>query len=152
MPLKIGTPAPDFSLQADDGEDFSFYLETEDTPVILYFYPKDFTPGCTTEACEFRDTFSAFNSQGIRIIGVSRDGVDRHRRFKKKFGIPYTLLSDLTGTVTKRYGALMPIVALPKRVTYLIDKAKNIVAVKSDFFDAAEHVRSMEKSIALLRK
>ena len=93
MTIKIGQQAPAFSLPSDTGGTIS--LEAlRGRPVVLFFYPKDDTPGCTTEACEFRDSWEAVQRAGAVVLGVSPDGVDSHRRFREKFSLPYPLLAD----------------------------------------------------------
>lgn len=98
-----GEKAPDFTLEADDGRQISLkdYMGKR---VVLYFYPKDDTPGCTREAVEFRDVADEFEKQGAVIVGVSKDSVDSHRKFKQKHGLPFTLLSDPGGKVLELYG------------------------------------------------
>jgi thioredoxin-dependent peroxiredoxin len=93
MKIKIGDTAPDFSLQDDNGKTVTLaqYLGK---PVVLYFYPKDDTPGCTTEACNFRDDYSAYQKAGVTILGISPDNEKSHTGFKLKYNLPYTLLSD----------------------------------------------------------
>ena len=98
-----GEKAPNFTLEADDGRPVSLneYLGKR---VVLYFYPKDGTPGCTTEAVEFRDVADEFEKQGATIIGVSKDSIQSHQKFKQKYNLPFTLLSDPEGKVTDLYG------------------------------------------------
>jgi len=98
-----GDEAPVFTLEADDGRQVSLkdYLGKK---LVLYFYPKDNTPGCTTEAVEFRDVAEEFEKQGVVIVGVSKDSVLSHQKFKEKHGLPFTLLSDPEGKVLNLYG------------------------------------------------
>src|SRR5213596_2447436 len=91
--------------------------------VVLYFYPKDATPGCTLEARAFRDSYQAFTAQDAEVIGVSSDSVRSHRRFAARHGLPFVLLSDTGGAVRERYGVERTLGLLPGRVTYVIDKA-----------------------------
>lgn len=93
MPISANQPAPDFTLADDTGKTVSL-AEFRGQPVILYFYPKDDTPGCTTEACNFRDDYSAYQAAGVTILGVSPDSVKSHAKFKQKFGLPFQLLAD----------------------------------------------------------
>ena len=150
MALKVGTQAPDFTLPSDDGSTFSLYNDVSEKNLILYFYPRDFTPGCTAEACEFRDSFREFEDAGVEIIGVSRDSIQRHTAFKKKFNIPYKLLSDSDGQVCDDYDALIPILRTPRRVSYLIDRDKKIVAVTTNFLNAVAHVSKMLSALEKL--
>jgi peroxiredoxin Q/BCP len=101
--VEIGQPAPDFTLQDQSGRDVTL-SQLRGRPVVLYFYPKDDTPGCTKEACAFRDAFDDFRAQGAKIVGVSPDGVDSHARFAQKFALPFTLLADPERTVCQAYG------------------------------------------------
>ena len=99
-----GEKAPAFSLPSDDGKTVSLE-DLRGRPVVLYFYPKDDTPGCTTEACDFRDNWQAVQDAGAVVLGVSPDGVDSHRAFKKKFDLPFPLLADEDHAVAEAYGA-----------------------------------------------
>lgn len=101
--LQIGDRAPQFMLQDDTGKTVSL-SEYRGKTLILYFYPKDETPGCTKEACDFRDHYQQFLKQGAALLGVSRDSVESHAAFKKKFQLPFPLLSDDCGTMTEAYG------------------------------------------------
>ena len=94
--------APNFTLQADDGKEVSL-SDYRGKKVVLYFYPKDDTPGCTSEAKAFRDSIDEFISEDIVILGVSKDSIQSHQKFKKKYGLPFTLLSDPEGKVMKLY-------------------------------------------------
>ncbi len=103
MPLTANIPAPDFSLQDENGvkHNLSDYLGKV---VLLYFYPKDDTPGCTTEACNFRDDYSAYEKEGIVILGVSPDTSSKHKKFKEKYSLPFSLLADVNHEVCQLYG------------------------------------------------
>ena len=98
-----GTPAPDFELQSDEGETVKL-SDFRGRPVVLYFYPKDDTPGCTTEACEFRDAYDVFRDRGTEVLGVSPDDISSHERFKHKYELPFTLLADPDHEVAEQYG------------------------------------------------
>jgi peroxiredoxin Q/BCP len=134
MPIKSGIPAPDFKLLDDTGEMRSL-SDFRGKPVILYFYPKDDTPGCTTEACNFRDDYSAYEKADVVILGVSPDSVKSHVKFKEKFGLPFPLLADEDHEVCEMYDVW----ALKKfmgreymgvlRTTFLIDAQGQIVRV-----------------------
>ena len=93
MALQIGDPAPDFTLPDQDGKPVSL-AALRGQRVVIYFYPKDDTPGCTKEACNFRDQWSAFAAHGIRVLGISKDGASSHARFIAKYALPFTLLTD----------------------------------------------------------
>jgi len=98
-----GTLAPDFELTSDTGERVKL-SELRGKPVVLYFYPKDDTPGCTTEACEFRDAYDVFRERGAEVLGVSPDDVTSHEKFKTKYQLPFTLLADPEHEVAEKYG------------------------------------------------
>ncbi len=107
MPIdypKEGEPAPDFTLPSDQGGEVSL-RDLRGRNVVLYFYPKDNTPGCTKEACSFRDHLSNFQKQDTVILGVSLDSLDSHEKFRSKYGLTFPLLSDVDGAVSKAYGA-----------------------------------------------
>jgi peroxiredoxin Q/BCP len=98
-----GEPAPDFELKSDRGERVRLSA-LHGRPVVLYFYPKDDTPGCTTEACEFRDAYDEFRARGVEVLGISPDSVGSHEKFKAKHELPFTLLSDPDHEAAERYG------------------------------------------------
>jgi peroxiredoxin Q/BCP len=101
--IEEGQPAPDFELESDTGETVKL-SELRGRPVVLYFYPKDDTPGCTTEACEFRDAYDVFRDRGAEVLGVSPDDVASHGKFKTKHELPFTLLADPDHFVADKYG------------------------------------------------
>ena len=101
--VEEGAPAPEFELTNDEGETVTLSA-LRGKPVVLYFYPKDDTPGCTTEACEFRDAYDRFRDQGVEILGVSPDTEASHRKFKSKYELPFTLLADPEHEAAEAYG------------------------------------------------
>ncbi len=121
IPLKEGDEAPDFSLQSDEGNWLKLSDYRGKSNVILYFYPKDQTSGCTKEACHFRDNLSQFKDLTTEILGVSSDDVESHKAFKQKENLNFTLLADTDKEVTKKYAGLS-IYGLASRVTFVIDK------------------------------
>lgn len=143
MALQIGQKAPDFKLNSTSGQILKMSEDLKGKAFILYFYPKDFTRGCTAEACEFRDQFEAFRNLDVPVYGVSRDAISTHEKFKKAYKLPFELLSDLDGKVCKSYDALIPLIKMPKRVTYLIDDKHEIAGVFSDMFESKGHIESM---------
>ena len=102
--LAVGSPAPDFSLTDDSGKTVTL-SKLKGTQVVVYFYPRDDTPGCTTQACGVRDAWDAFTAAGALVLGVSPDGEASHAKFKAKFELPFTLLSDADHAVAEQYGA-----------------------------------------------
>jgi thioredoxin-dependent peroxiredoxin len=134
MPVSINQPAPDFILQDENGTQRSL-ADYRGKPVILYFYPKDDTPGCTTEACNFRDDYSAYENAGVVILGVSPDSPKSHTKFKAKYNLPFTLLADEDHQVAELYGVWGPKKFMGReydgilRTTFLIDADGNIKRV-----------------------
>src|SRR4051812_16534503 len=105
MPVEIGDKAPDFTLKSDSGRNITL-SQLRGKKIVLYFYPKDDTPGCTKEACDFRDAMSKFEKLNAEIIGISKDKSERHQKFKSKYQIPFTLLTDSDATVCLAYGVI----------------------------------------------
>jgi len=127
MSVSVGDKAPDFTMSTDGNGSISL-SKLRGKPVVLYFYPKDDTTGCTAEACGFRDTFPDYGKTGAVVIGVSRDSVASHDKFKKKHGLPFILASDADGKVTEGYGVWIEKSMYGRkymgidRSTFLIDK------------------------------
>ena len=148
MPLSAGIPAPDFEL-LDDTHVLRKLSDYRGRNVVLYFYPADDTPGCTKEACNFRDDYSAYEKANVVILGVSPDGVESHVKFKKKFQLQFPLLADEGHKICDAYGVWGPKKFVGKsydgvlRTTFLIDGNGNIVRV-------FENVRPAEHSAELL--
>lgn len=134
MPISAGIPAPDFELYDDEGR-LRRLSDYRGQKVVLYFYPADDTPGCTKEACNFRDDYSAYLNAGVTILGVSPDSVQSHVKFKAKYGIPFNLLADEGHKVCDLYGTWGPKVLAGRhydgvlRTTFLIDPQGEIVQV-----------------------
>lgn len=120
-PLEPGDALPTFSLPNHDGETVRNEDLTGRGPFVVYFYPRDDTPGCTVEACAFRDEFEAFTEAGAAVYGVSADTPDQHRTFREKHNLPFTLLSDRDGTLSKAFGVKRSFGILPGRVTWVFD-------------------------------
>jgi thioredoxin-dependent peroxiredoxin len=102
--VEPGQPAPEFSLESDQGGRVTL-ADLRGKPVVLYFYPKDDTPGCTTQACDLRDSWTEFERRGATVLGVSPDSIDSHEEFSKKFSLPFPLLADPDHAVAEAYGA-----------------------------------------------
>jgi|HubBroStandDraft_2_1064218.scaffolds.fasta_scaffold15561_2 peroxiredoxin Q/BCP len=126
MTLAIGDKAPDFSLPAHDGRSVSLSDSLGKRAVVLFFYPMDDTPGCTVEACAFRDRYDAFAEAGADVIGISADSGASHEKFATKHKLPMTLLSDPDGKVRALYGVKKTFGLLPGRATFVIDRAGRI--------------------------
>ena len=139
--LTVNTVAPDFTLI--DAAGISHTLsDYRGQFIILYFYPKDNTPGCTKEACNFRDSFSQIRAQNAIILGVSWDSSEKHASFSEKYNLPFTLLSDIKGDVTEAYKAAGWF--MPKRYTYIIDPVGKIVNIYKKF-DISSHSENIIK-------
>jgi peroxiredoxin Q/BCP len=143
----VGAKAPDFALPSQSGEtvrlgDFLGKL------VVLFFYPKDDTPGCTKEVCAFRDNFEEYGKLDAEVIGVSSDSVESHRAFAEKHDLPFALLSDEGGKVRKLYGVPNTLGLFPGRVTYVIDELGVVKHVFSSQLGVERHV---QEAIGALR-
>ena len=138
--VELGGPAPGFRLQTGVGE----YVSLEDfrgkKNVVIYFYPKDFTKGCTAEACEFRDSYEEFKNLGAEVIGISGDNQESHRDFAEEHKLPFILLSDPEGSVRKSYGVKKTLGLIPGRVSFVIDKNGIVKHVFSSQSRATAHV------------
>jgi peroxiredoxin Q/BCP len=133
-----GSTAPDFTLQNGDGADVTL-SQLRGQWVVVYFYPKDDTPGCTAESCAFRDSHQDFTDAGAVVIGISSDSVDSHKAFAAKHNLPFTLLSDAGGKVRKQWGVARTMGVLPGRVTFVIDPDGVVRKVFSSQFRATAH-------------
>lgn len=142
MSLKPGDHAPDFELPSTAGG-FKLSQDTAKNGCILYFYPKNFTPACTAEACAFRDTFDFFKQLNVPVYGISRETLASHRVFKEKYDLPFDLLSDLQAQTARLYKCLIPIANIPQRVTYLIDRRQTIAGVYKNMFSEKKHIKKM---------
>ncbi len=140
-PVRVGDSAPDFTLPDQTGTPVRLGDVIGRTTVVLYFYPKDQTPGCTVEARAFRDSYDEFAAAGAEVIGVSADSVAAHRRFVRSQGLPFRLLSDKDGAVRRLYGVRQTLGILPGRVTYVIDTAGIVRHIYSSQLRARNHSR-----------
>ena len=141
MGLPLGTQAPDFVLNDADGQTFRLSEHLGKQPVVLFFYPKDFTPGCTAEACSFRDSYEDFVDAGALVVGVSSDSERMHRSFASRLRLPFLLLSDPKGEVSRLYGVRKRFLGLlPGRETFVFDRAGKLV-MAFDSPGAGGHVR-----------
>lgn len=138
--IQVGDKAPDFSLPSQSGEQVQLSDRLGEKVVVLYFYPKDETPGCTKEACAFRDSHEVFTDAGAEVIGVSSDSVDKHASFAEHHKLPFTLLADKGGAVRKSYGVPAALGVLPGRVTYVIDQSGTVRHVLNSMTDIGRHV------------
>lgn len=146
--LKKGDRAPEFTLPDQDGRPRKLADLLAGEALILYFYPADFTPGCTREACDLRDLHTQILGAGLRVVGISPQSVDSHRKFSKEFSLPFTLLSDEAKQAVKAYGVDGPLGIGVRRATFLIDaKGKVLDAVLADL-RINRHREFVENAIA----
>ena len=138
--LQVGEAAPDFTLPTQNGTNVSLSEYRGKRAVVLYFYPKDDTPGCTAEACGFRDSYETFTDAGAEVIGVSADSLSSHREFARRYKLPFVLVSDSGGSLRKRYGVPSTFGVMPGRVTYVIDKQGIVRHIFSSQFMPQQHI------------
>lgn len=138
--VQVGDHAPDFTLPTQPGSMVSLKDFLGKSIIVLYFYPKDNTLGCTKEACSFRDSYEVFKEVGAEAIGVSSDSVDSHTKFAQKHQLPFILASDPGGKLRKRYGVPTALGILPGRVTYIIDKQGIVRHIISSHFIPQKHI------------
>ena len=136
-------------LPDQDSRDRSLTSLLGDGPLILYFYPADFTPGCTAEACTLRDLHTEILHAGLRVVGVSPQAPESHRRFREKYTLPFTLLSDCDKTVIKMYEVNGPLGIGVRRATYLIDQGRIIQAAVLADFRIGRHEEFVRKAVEL---
>jgi peroxiredoxin Q/BCP len=138
--VKVGELAPDFTLQDQEGHFQSLSDYEGKKHVVLFFYPKDFSPGCTKQVCSFRDSYEDFTDQGAVVLGVSSDGVTSHKKFLDQHQLPFTLLSDPKGKIRALYGATKGFGLLPGRYTFLIDTNRIIRHIFTSEINMQKHI------------
>ena len=146
--LKVGELAPEFGAEDQHGQRVTLSSLLTKGPLVLYFYPKDFTPVCTAQACTFRDAFSDLEALGVTVVGVSRDAQASHQRFAEKHAVQFSLLADPDRQIIKPYGALMPILGGTLRITYVIGKDRRILAAFHHELSASKHLRDVKQALA----
>jgi len=145
----VGSTVPTFSLKDQNGTDFKIESVLGKKNLVIYFYPKDDTPGCTKEACSFRDQFEVFKKEDALIIGISGQSVQSHFDFAKKHRLNYTLLSDEGDKVRKLFGVPTSFLGLlPGRVTYIVNKEGKVVFIFNSQLNAGKHI---EEAIRILK-
>ncbi len=140
MAITVGDTAPDFTLPNQAGDTVALSNFRGQKAVVLYFYPKDDTPGCTVESCSFRDSYEDLVAAGAEVIGISSDSPDSHRAFASKHNLPFTLVSDSGSAVRKAYGVPATLGLLPGRVTYVIDREGIVRHIFNSQFNPKGHV------------
>jgi peroxiredoxin Q/BCP len=140
MALKTGDKIPNFSAKDNNGNDFDSDSIIGKKPVVIYFYPKDNTPGCTAQACSFRDQYEDFKDLGAEVIGISSDSIASHEKFIQKYNLPFILLSDSDKKIRNLFGVKANLFGLlPGRVTYVADK-NGIIQLVFDSMMASNHI------------
>lgn len=153
MPLAKGSKAPDFTLPNQDNIPVSLKEQLIDSSaIILLFYPKDFTQGCTQQMCSFRDDYSFFSNRGIKIFGISHDSVHSHSSFAKSENLPFPLLSDVGRKISRMYEAVYPFGILTRRVSYLIGSNGVILDSYDALLDSKGHLEHLKKQILAREK
>ena len=145
--VDAGSKAPNFTLPSQSGVMVNLKDFIGKKPVVLFFYPKDDTPGCTKEACAFRDDYDQFEKLDAQVIGISSDSVESHRRFTKKHDLPFTLLSDEGRKVRRLYGVPNAFGLFPGRVTYVIDEEGVVRHIFSSQLGVEQHVEEALKAL-----
>ena len=144
----VGSKAPDFILPSQSGEMVNLKDFLGKKPVVLFFYPKDDTPGCTKEACAFRDEYEAFGKLDAEVIGISSDSVESHKSFAERHSLLFPLLSDEGGKVRKLYGVPTTFGLFPGRVTYVIDAEGVVGHVFASQFGVEKHVEEAREALS----
>ena len=149
MSMEIGAELPKFKLKDQNGNNFSITDVKGKKPVVIYFYPKNFTPGCTKEACSFRDAFQDFSDEGAIVIGISSDSEASHKKFASKYNLPFTLLADSNKEVRKLFGVKNNLLGLlPGRETFVFDESGKLT-FKFNAMGAEDHIK---KALIHLKK
>ena len=142
MSIKIGDQCPTFGATLADGTAFKISDIIGTKNVVIYFYPKDFTPGCTKEACAFRDNYEAFQELNCEVVGISGDSGDSHNKFASTHNLPFILVPDSDKSIQKKFGVPKSLFGLiPGRVTYIIDKSGTVRGVYNSLTDPFGHIQ-----------
>lgn len=145
--MKVNDKLKSFSAKDQNGDEFDISKYLGKKPLVIYFYPKNFTPGCTKEACSFRDSYQDFQDLGAEVIGISADSESSHQRFAKKYNLPFTLLSDKDGKLRKQFGVKKSLLGLlPGRETFIFDDS-GVLIHRFNSMDAKPHIRKALKVI-----
>ena len=149
--IQVGDKAPDFTLPSQSGDEVRLFDRLGERVVVLYFYPKDNTSGCTAEACAFRDSYETFTDADAEVIGVSSDSADKHAAFAGQHNLPFTLVADKGGRVRKSYGVPSVLGVIPGRVTYVIDRTGTVRHVFSSMTNISQHVNDALEMVRQLQ-
>ena len=152
MTVKVGDKAPDFTLPSQIGDNVTLSEFLGKKNVVLYFYPKDESPGCTKEACTFRDNYEQLASLGAEVLGVSGQSVESHKSFATHYGLPFILLADVDHKVRELYGVPSTMGIIPGRVTYIIDKEGIVRHIFVSQTQAQRHVEEAKRTLMEIEK
>jgi peroxiredoxin Q/BCP len=152
LAVQVGDKAPDFTLPSQMGDNVTLSEYLDKKNIVLYFYPKDESPGCTKEACKFRDSYESLTDLGAEVLGVSAQSVESHKSFAMHYGLPFLLLSDSDNRVRHLYGVTSSLGILPGRVTYIIDKKGVVRHVFSSQSQAERHVEEAANALKEIEK
>jgi len=147
MSVQVGDLAPEFTAQAADGSQVTLSEFRNHRSVVLFFYPHDYSPVCTAEACAFRDAYEDFLAAGAEVIGISGDSADSHRSFGKDHRLPYRLIADPDGALRTLFGVPKALLLLPGRVTYVIDRQGIVRQVFNSLLQGERHVQEALQTI-----
>ncbi|UOB16892.1 peroxiredoxin [Abyssalbus ytuae] len=148
MSLQPGNTIPFFRLKDQNGKEFDISSLIGKQPFVIYFYPKDFTPGCVKEACSFRDNYETFKEMGAEVIGISSDSENKHQKFSTTYNLPFTLLSDPRNKVRELFGVKKNLFGLlPGRETYVCNSEGKVMMV----FNSVKSAAHIEKALTILK-
>lgn len=146
--MAVGDRIPEFSLLDQNGVEFNIKDHLGKQAMVIYFYPKDDTPGCTKEACSFRDSYEEFTDRKVKVIGISADDVESHRNFADKYDLPFTLLADTQNEVRNLFGVKSNMLGLiPGRVTYVVNSEGSIIYIFQSQLNATKHISEALKAL-----
>jgi peroxiredoxin Q/BCP len=143
--LKVGALAPEFTAQDQHGKTLTLGSLLERGRLVLYFYPRDFTPVCTAQACTFRDASADLSELSANVVGVSGDALGSHQRFSNEHQVPFSLIADPERRIIKPYGAMLPLIHHTLRVTYVIGTDRRILGVFHHELSAAKHLADVKR-------
>lgn len=152
LAVKVGDKSPDFTLPSQMGDNVTLSEFLGKKNVVLYFYPKDETAGCTKEACTFRDNYEQLTSLGAEVLGISGQSVESHKSFATHYGLPFILLADINNKVRELYGVPSTMGIIPGRVTYIIDKKGIVRHIFVSQTQAQRHVEEAKKTLMEIEK
>ena len=149
MELKVGDKIPNFTAKDTNGNDFNSLDVIGKKPLVIYFYPKDNTPGCTTQACSFRDQYEDFKDLGAEVIGISSDSIESHQKFTQQYRLPFILLSDSDKKIRTLFGVPSSLFGLiPGRVTYVADTTGTVIMI----FDSMKAKNHISKALEAIKE